>query len=116
MLVVIVRLIVVIVRTSNGECIELVVSRSRSDVSITRSPIDGALHDGWPVQHRAPARKAPEVVVAGTDEERAAFWIDRRRLPHRSAAVSPLLTAVVGHVEGLPEHRAGPGVERDHAA
>src|SRR6267143_314337 len=64
MLVVILRLIVVIVRTRNGERIELVVSRSRSDVSITRSPIDGAVHDGWPVQHRAPARKAPEDVSA----------------------------------------------------
>src|SRR5580700_6139390 len=54
------------------------------------------------------------VVVSGTDEERAALWVNRGWLPNRTAAVSPRLSAIVRHVEGLPEHRTGFHVERDN--
>jgi len=30
------------------------------DISVTRSPIEGAVHDGWPIEYRAPAREVPE--------------------------------------------------------
>src|SRR5207249_2739525 len=47
------------------------------------------------------------VVVAGSNEERAALWIDCWWLPNRAATVSPRLSAIVRHVEGFPKHRTG---------
>src|SRR5258708_5390676 len=54
------------------------------------------------------------VVVSGTDEERTAVGINRGRLPNRTSAVSAGLSAIVRHVESLPEHRTGFHVERDN--
>src|SRR4029077_20708377 len=50
------------------------------------------------------------------DEERAALWINRRRLPHGAAAVLVGPPAVVGHVEGFPKDRTVLRVERHDAA
>src|SRR6266853_5711000 len=30
------------------------------DISVARSPVEGAVHDRWPVEYRAAARKIPE--------------------------------------------------------
>src|SRR6266478_2712490 len=56
------------------------------------------------------------VVVPRAHEERAALWINHRRLPNRSAAISSCLPAIVRHVEGLPENRAGLHIQRHNTA
>jgi len=30
------------------------------DISVARSPIEGAVHDRWPIEYRSAARKIPE--------------------------------------------------------
>src|SRR4029077_3670336 len=53
------------------------------------------------------------VVVSGTEEERIALGMNRGWLPHRAAAVASRLSAIVRHVERLPEHHTGFHVKRD---
>src|SRR5260370_27581545 len=52
------------------------------------------------------------VVVAGTNEERTALRINRRRLPNCTAAVSPRPAAIVRYAEGFPKHRTRFLIER----
>src|ERR1700737_2555921 len=111
MLALIVRLLLMIVRTRNTERVDLVVSRSGGDVSITRSPIDGAVHDGWPVQYRAPARKAPEDVSGDR--------VQRVHLPRVGARVQDAICnahrgqvhGAWSGVRGLPEDRPSVDIE-----
>src|SRR4029079_2691315 len=56
------------------------------------------------------------VVVSRADEERAAFKINRWRLPYRTAAVLVGLPIVVGHVEGLPKNGTTLRIERHYTA
>src|SRR5882672_5861294 len=49
-----------IVRTAQCEREHFVVSDSWRDPAITRTPVEGALHDGWPIDYGAATRKAPQ--------------------------------------------------------
>jgi hypothetical protein len=40
-----------IVLAGQGKGIDFVVSDSRWDISVTGSPIEGAVHDGWPIDY-----------------------------------------------------------------
>src|SRR5260370_19957192 len=56
------------------------------------------------------------VVVAGTNEERTALRINRRRLPNCTAAVSPRPSALLRHVEGFSKQRSRFLLESYHTA
>ena len=49
-----------IVLAGQGKGIDFVVSDSRWDISITGSPVEGAVHDGWTIDYCAAAREIPE--------------------------------------------------------
>jgi len=46
-----VGLLVAILRAGQSERVDFVVSDSRWDISVTGSPIEGAVHDRWPVDY-----------------------------------------------------------------
>ncbi len=57
--VVIAGVLAVIVPTGETKGEHFVISGSL-DISVARSPIEGAVHDRWPIEYRAAARKIPE--------------------------------------------------------
>jgi len=42
---------------AQSKCVHFVISGSDS---VTRTPIDGAVHDGWPIDYGTAAREVPE--------------------------------------------------------
>src|SRR6266700_5281224 len=50
----------VILLAGQAKGVHFVISDSRWDISVTGSPIEGAVHDRWPIDYRAPAREVPE--------------------------------------------------------
>ena len=62
--VVIAGLLAMLLRTSKAEREDFIIPGS-SDLPITGSPIESAVHDRWPVDYAAPARKVPQDFPAG---------------------------------------------------
>src|SRR5258708_19805672 len=61
--VVIVGVLAAILLVGQSEREDFVISGS-SDLPVTGSPVEGAVHDRWPVDYGAPAREVPEDIPA----------------------------------------------------
>src|SRR5712664_2001615 len=59
-----VRVLGAILLVGQSEREDFVISGS-SDLPITGSPVEGAVHDRWPVEYGAPAREVPEDISGG---------------------------------------------------
>src|SRR6266403_5762991 len=57
--VVLAGVLAVIVLAGQTKGVHFVISDSL-DTPVTRSPIEGAVHNRWPIDYRAPAREVPE--------------------------------------------------------
>ncbi len=62
--VVVVGVLAAILLVGHSERVDSVISGS-SDNPVTGSPVEGAVHDRWPVDYRAPAREVPEDIPGG---------------------------------------------------
>src|SRR5258705_9959555 len=96
MVMVITRLPAMLLRAGQTEREDFVISGS-SDLPVTGSPVERAVHDRWPIDYRASARKVPQDLSGRRIQRVHLSWIRAgMHDPVRNAHPTPVTAVSVG--------------------